>query len=104
MEDLTKKVPLINQLILKNIDEKIRVNFKHASRGIDKVLEKEKIYFILKMSKYHENFKEFKGSWKMVNFKTPVENVKKLALAVQKFFDGRAKRIDKQWHPLFIAA
>ena len=61
MENLTKRVPMINQLILKNIDEKSRDNFKLASRGINRVIEKEKIYWILKMSKYHENFNH--GKW-----------------------------------------
>ena len=92
MEDITKKVPLINQLILKNIDKKSRVNFKQTSRGVNQVLEKEKIYWILKMNKYHGNFREFKESWKIVNSKTPVNDVKQLALAVGKFFDGRASK------------
>ena len=96
MEDLTKRVPLINQLILKNIDKKSRVNFKQTSRGVNQVLEKEKIYWILKMNKYHGNFREFKESWKIVNSKTPVNDVKQLALAVGKFFDGRASRIEGQ--------
>ena len=104
MEDSIKKVPLINQLILKNLDEKSRENFKKASRGADRVLDKERIYWILKMNKYRGNFKEFKGSWKMGNCQIPVDNVKQLAIAVEKFFNGLAKRIDEQWHPLFIAA
>ena len=41
MEDSIRKVPLINQLILKNLDEMSRENFKKASRGADQVLEKE---------------------------------------------------------------
>ena len=103
MEDSIKKVPLINQLILKNLDEQSRVNFRQASSGGDQVLEKERIYWILKMNKYRRNFR-FKGPWKMVNFKTPVDNVKQLALAIEKFFNGSATRINEQWHPLFIAA
>ena len=104
MENLTKRVPFINQLILKNLDEKSRVNFKIYSRNIYQVLVRERIYWILKMNKYHRCFKEFKESWKMVIFKTSVNNIKQLALGVQKFFDGRVTRIDEQWHPLFIAA
>ena len=104
MENLTKRVPLINKLILKNIDEKSRINFKQSSRGINQVLDKERIYWILKLNKYHGNFKEFKESWKMVKSNTPANNVKHLALAAEKFFNGFATRTDKQWHPLFIAA
>ena len=104
MEDLSKRVPVINQIILKNLDEKSRANFKQASRGINQVLAKERIYWILTMKKYHGNFKEFKQSWKIVNSKTPVENIKQLAVAVQKFFIGKTTRINHQFHPLFIAA
>ena len=77
MEDLSKRVPVINQIILKNLDEKSRANFKQVSRGINQVLAKERIYWILTMKKYHGNFKEFKKSWKMINSGTPVDNIKK---------------------------
>ena len=86
MEHLTKKLPSINQLLLKNVDEKSRDNFNIVSRGVNQVLEKERIFWILKMSKYHGNFKEFKESWKMVKFKTPVNDIKQLALAIDIFF------------------
>ena len=104
MEDLKKRTPLFNQLILKNLDETSRLNFRQASKSIDQVLEKERVYWILKMNKYQENFKEFKESWKAVISKTPVADLKHLAVAAQKFFNGKATRIDEQWHPLFIAA
>ena len=57
MENLTRRVPLVNQLMLKNMDEKSRVNFKYASRAINQVLEKDRTYWILKMTKYHVTFK-----------------------------------------------
>ena len=95
MEDLTKRVPLLNQLILKNIDQKSRVNFKQASKVINQVLENDRFYWILMMNKYHGNFKDFNQSWKSVNYRTPVDNVKQLALASQKFFNGRATRLDQ---------
>ena len=76
MEDLTKRVPLLNQWILKNIDQKSRVNFKRASKVINQVLDNERIYWILMMNKYNGHFKEFKASWKSVNYRTPVDNLK----------------------------
>ena len=103
MEELSRKVPLINQLILKNTDEKSRVNFKQASRAIHQVLEKDRMFWILMMNKYCGNFEEFKESWKTVTSRTQAHNIKKLALAVQKFFNGKATRIDEQWHSLTIS-
>ena len=104
MEELSRRVPFISQLILKNADEKSRVNFKHASRVIYQLLEKDRMFWILMMNKYRGNFEEFKESWKTVTSRTQAHDIKKLALAVQKFFNGKATRIDQQWNPLHITA
>lgn len=104
MEDLSKRVPMINELILDNLDDKSLINFKEASREINQILDRERFYWIRTMNKHKGNFKEFKKSWKKVISKTPVGNVKQLALAVHHFFKGISTRHETQWHPLFIAA
>ena len=55
---------MINRLILKNVDDKTLADFKETNRDINKILGKEKFYWIRTIKKYNENFKEFQGSWK----------------------------------------
>ena len=104
MENLSKRLPLINKYILKNLDEKSLANYKEASRGLNKVLYNEKFYWIKILNQYKGSFKEFKDAWKKVIFKSPVCKVKKLTLATNNFFQEKQERHKKQWHPLFIAA
>ena len=65
MEDLSRRVPLINQLILKNVDGKSKVNFKHTSRAIHQVLEKERMFWILMMKKYRGTLRNSKNPGKL---------------------------------------
>ena len=104
MEDLAKRLPLINHYILKNLDGKTMMNFKQSSKGIYQTLDREKYCWIKLINKYYERFEKFQDPWKKVTSKTPVRIVKKLAVAVHKFFKNKPSRRMKQWHPLFIAA
>ena len=104
MEDLFKRAPMVNRLILKNLDNRSIINLKESSKGINQVLEDERVYWIRIMTKYIGNFIEFQKSGRAVISKTPVAIMKELALAIDKFFMVGRKRIKKQWHPLFIAA
>ena len=111
MEDLSKRLPRINQYILKNVDGKAMVNFKQTSRGIYQTLDREKFCWIKIINQYNERFEEFQDPWKKVTSKTPIRIIKKLALATNKFFKTQTltdfqgqSRIMAQWHPLFIAA
>ena len=104
MEDLSKKVPLMNRWILKNVDDKTLVNVKEASQEINQVLVEDRFFWIRMMYKHDGSFKEFQEPWKRVISRTPVGNVKQLALAVHQFFKDNPIRHKKQYHPLFIAA
>ena len=105
MEQLSRRVPLMNRTILKNVDDKTLVKIKEASEEINQFLVNDRFFWIRMMKKHNGNFKEFQESWKKVIFRTPVGDVKKLALAVHKFFKGNSKRgaQNRQWHPLLIA-
>ena len=63
---------------------------------MNQVLDKDKFFWLRMMKKYNENFKEFQISWQRVISKTSADIVKKLTLAVYKFFKKRATRVEKQ--------
>ena len=102
MEDLSKRVPMMNKWILENVDNKTLVNFKEASREIHQVFNNDRFYWIRMLNKHRKSFEEFQESWKIILLKTPTFDVKELALAVNRFFKANPKRHVKQWHPLFI--
>ena len=91
MEELSMRIPLIIQLILKNLDDKSLANFKETSRKINQVMNKDKSYWIRMLKKHSKNFKEFKESWNKVIFKNSVDIVKKLALYIAQFFKNFQK-------------
>ena len=68
MEDLAKRLPLINQYILKNLDGKTMMNFKKSSRDIYQTLDREKYCWIKLINKYNERFEKFHELWKKVRF------------------------------------
>ena len=91
MEDLSKRVPMLNRLILNYIDDNTLVTFEKTSREIHQVLENDKRYWIRIIKKYNGNLTKFQGSWQNVISQTPVHIVKELAVAVQKFFTEQSK-------------
>ena len=52
MEKLFKRFTAINQLILNNVDTKTLVNIKEASKEINKILNKEKFYWVRIINKH----------------------------------------------------
>ena len=129
MEEVNQRFPLIAQKILSNVDNESLINFKEAGRNNAKFLEKERFYWIRIIQSYNCLIGECKEVWNEVVSKTPIEIIKKLAVAVHQFpsilsrelhnenecFCNETGKIrlspldfvqtvEKQWHPLFIGA
>ena len=92
---------VIGKKILKNLDAKSLVQSKEASRGIDEFLENEKFYFISIIKNYNGYFEGFEKSWVEVIHRTPIQIIKQLAIAVQKYFKKDSN--DNYVPPLAIA-
>ena len=114
MEDLCNRFPSLIPMILKNVDNQSLVNFKDNSKDLRDFVESERFYWIRIIEKYKGNFEEFSKCWKKVIERTPKQIVKRIALAVEHFFNTYfsndikdsyifIKRY-KQWSPLQIAA
>ena len=117
MEDLGTRFPSLIPMILENVDNQSLVNFKNTSRDLRDCVESERFYWIRIIEKYKGNFEEFSKCWKKVIERTPWQNVRRVALAVEHFFSTYFSNdiIDikdsyifikryKQWSPLQIAA
>ena len=85
MDVLCKRFPLVTMMILKKLDDKSLVRFKEACRESAKQLVDERFYWIRIMKKYMGKFEGVEGPWKEVIDKTPVDMLKQLGFAVEKF-------------------
>ena len=129
MEKVCQRFALITKKILNNVDNESLINFKQAGRNNVAFLEKERFYWIRIIQCYNCLIGEFQEVWKKVVSKTPIEIIKELAVAVHQFSPILSKElhnetecscnetreirlssldfvktVEKQWHPLFIAA
>ena len=113
MEDLCVRIPLVAGMILKNLDNQSLMICKESSRRIHKYLTEEKLFSIRIIKEYKNSFIQFQNVWEKVLKKASIEIVQEFVNLFQEFFnprfptddiyDGRHKRREKQWHPLWIA-
>ena len=113
MEDLCVRISLVAGMILKNLDNQSLMIYKESSRGIHQYLTEEKLVSIRKIKEYKKSFVQFQNVWEKVLKKASVEIVQEFATLVREFFnprfptddiyDGRHKRRENQWHPLWMA-
>ena len=87
MENLRNRFPILIQLILENVDDQSLVTFKETSREMFDFINDERFYWLRILRKYNGSFVEFSKSWRMVIQKNPVEIVREIAVAVEKFFN-----------------
>ena len=110
MEELRDRFPALIPMVLENVDNESLAKFKETSREMSVFIVNERFYWLRILKKYNRNFQEFSKVWKMVIEKTPVDIIKKLVLAVEKFMIKRTwsdffwQRLERQWSPLHIAA
>ena len=86
MEIIIKRFPLVGKTIFKKLDGKSLARSKQASREISEFLENEKFFYLRRVKKYKRKFQGFEDSWNEVIYKTPVNIIKQLAIAVQAYF------------------
>ena len=122
METFCKRFPVVSVLILDCLDGKSLIKCKEASKVICQFIEGERFHWIriimkhiykleqngIKLSKGGKKIKlsltmEYQTLWKKVIHKTPVENLRQLAIMVQRFFKNHSdKVIKKEVSPLHI--
>ena len=105
MELVCKRFPHILEMVSNNLDDQSLITLKESSREVSKSMDEERFFWIRIIRRYKENFKKFKDSWREVLQKTPIANVRKIAKAVQKFFNSFSYYIvsKEQLAPLHVA-
>ena len=93
-------------MVSNNLGDQSLIALKESSREVSKSMDEERFFWIRIIRRYKENFKKFKDSWREVLQKTPIDNVRQIANAVQKFFASYSYYIvsKRQLAPLHVAA
>ena len=116
MEDLCERIPLIRDLIFKNVDNQSLIKCIIASKRLQQVLDQDKNNWIRIILKYKINFIYFEESWKKILCKTPTGIIKKLSIGVHELNEQLVSESMpiyyrpvsiyglNQWSPLHIAA
>jgi hypothetical protein len=86
MDVIVKRFPTLAVNILINLDDQSLVKVKDANRENYVFMDLERFYWIRILRKYNEYFDTSNESWKMSTSKIEARFVKKLAMAVLKFF------------------
>ena len=71
--------------MLKNLDNKSLIQIKAVSRVLARTLTNERFYWIRIIKAYMKNFKGLEESWKEVINKSPVDTLKHLTAAIEKY-------------------
>ena len=85
MDVISKRFPLVNKMLLKNLDNQSLARSKEINGRLNKFLENERFYWIRILMKYKRNFEEFEESWNHVIENAPIAILQQLALAVQEY-------------------
>ena len=86
MDLLCKRFPLLNKMILSNLNNQSLIRSKKVSREITRCLNKQRFYWIRLIKKFSKKFEGHEESWREALNKIPVAMIKQLASAVLKFF------------------
>ena len=116
MDIIAKRFPHLAVNISNNLDDQSLVRFKEANRENSEFMIQNRFYWIRILKKYNDYFETSNESWKKSISKTPIEFVRKLAMAALNFFKTASKDIEdfievdfhpwnkEQLTPLHIAA
>ena len=126
METFCKRFPVVSVSIMNCLDDKSLIKCKEASKDFCQFIEEERFHWIriimkhlyklgqngIKLSKGRKKIKlsltmEYQTLWKKVIYKTPVENLRQLAMMVQRFFKNHSGKVvnrvvKKEVSPLHI--
>ena len=86
MDLVQKRFPLVSRKVLKMLDNQSLSKIKEASKEMADFLVNERFYWIRIIKKYAKHFEGHEESWKQLMYKIPINTLKEIAIAVQKFF------------------
>ena len=102
MDEFLMRFPMIGQDIFKCLDNKNLVKCKEISEICYNFLNNDIHFWKRRILKHTCNETDFQKDWKLVTRKVPVEFLKQLAFAVEKFFTTHPETLKYHCSPLHI--
>ena len=87
MDTIAKRFLHLAVNISNNLDDQSLVKFKEANRENSEFMIQNQFYWIRILKKYNDYFETSNESWKKSISNTPIEFVRKLAMAALNFFN-----------------
>ena len=94
MDTIAKRFPHLAVNISNNLDDQSLVKFKEANRENSEFMIQNPFYWIRILKKYNDYFETSNESWKKSISNTPIEFVRKLAMAALNFFKTASEDIE----------
>ena len=105
MDVILQRFPVAVQDIFKQLDDKSLANCREVSKICRNFLDNDSLLWRRRIQKYDKNQTEFQEAWKLVTTKVPIEKLREIALAVEKFYKLDLKEeLENQHSPLHIGA
>ena len=104
MEVICLRFPSVADEILKNVENHTLVNFKEASKGNFNFINGERFYWFRILQTKCQMDGLFSEYWRKSSKKTPVEVVKRLAMASIKLSKDFIDNKIRDWSPFHLAA
>ena len=105
MDVILQRFPVAVQDIFKQLDGKSLANCREVSKICRNFLDNDSLLWRRRIQKYDKNQTEFQEAWKLVTTKVPIEKLREIALAVEKFYKLDLKEeLENQHSPLHIGA
>ena len=93
MDQILIRFPVVCRDIFKHLDEESLVKCKRVEKNWHKFLENNSLLWRRRIQKYSKYLARFSKQWKMVTNKVSINNLKKIAFAVEKFFKSYPKKV-----------
>ena len=105
MDVILQRFPVSLQDIFKQLNDKSLANCREVSKIFRNFLDNDSLLWRRRIQKYDKNQTEFQEAWKLVTTKVPIEKLREIALAVEKFYKLDLKEeLENQHSPLHIGA
>ena len=102
MEEVLSRFPVVAQEVLKQLDDKSLAKCREVHKIFYNFLDNQSIFWRRKIQKSIKNQTQFQDAWRVVTTKISIEELRELAVAVEKFF--KFDESDEQQSPLHIGA
>ena len=104
MEEILARFPIVGQKIFKELDDKSLAKSRETSKVCCQFLDNNSLLWKRRILRFTKNQFKIHETWKMVTNCVPIEFLRKLTIAGEKYYKMYPWELDYHNSPLHIAA